>query len=331
MSSTSPEGMYICGTLLPTLGAVVVGLRFYTRTKLKVELRFDDWAQIPALILDLAIIKIAALAFFRRVFCTHRPSLLDTIIRTLIFLIVIWAIAFIIFYASACGNHPTAAWEGNAGGVIPLSCRITAQFEEAYAITDFAFDLLVLVVPIPSIWALKTSLARKVSITSVFMFALVGLGASMARLIIYVQLAGGAARKASIDAQTQDTQAVWISMLETGLALIAVNLPCVWGLVSLRNGGSSSPTSTKNHARGKTSRRYAGLDDDDWRMHKRESDQTSQDIHLVKNARIDTLVARDDDLEAGYQAEQGTSKDEGINVIRSFTQTETRKHTSANR
>ena len=70
-------------------------------------------------------------------------------------------------------------------------CLITEPVMQAYAITDFFFDFLVLLVPIPSvapyiphskdrnadncakIWTLKTSLARKISITSVFMLALV--------------------------------------------------------------------------------------------------------------------------------------------------------------
>ena len=159
-------------------------------------LRFDlqlIYALQMLQILDLALIKIAALSFFRRVFCICRPSLLNSIIWGLIFLIIAWAIAFITFYASACGNHPNAAWGGQMEGNVSFAryCLITEPVMQAYAITDFFFDFLVLLVPIPSvapyiphsidrnadnctkIWTLKTSLARKISITSVFMLALV--------------------------------------------------------------------------------------------------------------------------------------------------------------
>ena len=50
MSTTSPEGILACSTVLPPLGIVVVGLRFHARLGQKAELRFDDWAQIPALV-----------------------------------------------------------------------------------------------------------------------------------------------------------------------------------------------------------------------------------------------------------------------------------------
>ena len=50
MSATSPEGILACSTILPALGIGVVGLRLHTRLRQKSELKFDDWAQIPALV-----------------------------------------------------------------------------------------------------------------------------------------------------------------------------------------------------------------------------------------------------------------------------------------
>lgn len=50
MSTTSPQGILACSTVLPALGIAVVGLRFYTRIQQKARLEFDDWGQIPALV-----------------------------------------------------------------------------------------------------------------------------------------------------------------------------------------------------------------------------------------------------------------------------------------
>ena len=50
MSTTSPEGVYACSTVVPVLSIVAVVLRFYTRSRQKVGLQFDDWAQVPALV-----------------------------------------------------------------------------------------------------------------------------------------------------------------------------------------------------------------------------------------------------------------------------------------
>lgn len=55
MSTTSPEGIYACSTVVPVLSIVAVVLRFHTRMRQKVGLQFDDWAQIPALVWFLSV------------------------------------------------------------------------------------------------------------------------------------------------------------------------------------------------------------------------------------------------------------------------------------
>lgn len=44
------QGLLACSTMLPTLGIVVVGLRFYARSTQKAKLKIDDWLQIPSLV-----------------------------------------------------------------------------------------------------------------------------------------------------------------------------------------------------------------------------------------------------------------------------------------
>ena len=50
MSTTSPEGILACSTVVPALCIVVVVVRFHMRSKQKAQMAFDDWAQIPALV-----------------------------------------------------------------------------------------------------------------------------------------------------------------------------------------------------------------------------------------------------------------------------------------
>ncbi|KAF2755553.1 hypothetical protein EJ05DRAFT_540262 [Pseudovirgaria hyperparasitica] len=183
--------------------------------------------QIPAL----GLVKIAALCFYRRMFCVHRKGSLVVIIWTLIYATILWMIGCVISYALGCGTHPTAAWGGN----IPFAtyCKdITLRWEVGFSVTDFVLDTLVLVVPLPSIWSLRTTFGRKLGITCVLMLALVGYGASIARMAVFIRLATGVMGASAIDIQSSDTQAIWFSQLETGLALIAVNLPTLWKLVS---------------------------------------------------------------------------------------------------
>ena len=101
-------------------------------------------------ILALGLIKIAALSFYRRIFCPLKPSILNTTIWILICLTVTWTITCIITYVAACGSHPSAAWEGNIPYVLYCG-KNTLPFEEAYAISDFVLDVFVLATPIPSV------------------------------------------------------------------------------------------------------------------------------------------------------------------------------------
>ncbi|KAM3080819.1 hypothetical protein ACMFMG_004773 [Clarireedia jacksonii] len=185
----------------------------------------------------LTLIKCSALAFYRRVFCTVRPSLLNTVIWILIIITTAWGIGFIGFYAGSCGSHPSAAWQGN----IPFIkyCRdITPKFEQAFAASDFILDSFVLIIPIPSIWHLRMTKGRKVGITGIFMLALIGYGVCIARLESFVILAVATFSQKAPDIQTADTQAIWYSMLETGFTLIAVNLPSLWSLIAKVSVGS---------------------------------------------------------------------------------------------
>ena len=63
------------------------------------------------------------------------------------FLTVGWAVALIITYVTACGTHPAAAWESEISYV--RYCKSSLHWEEAFAISDFILDLLVLTLPLP--------------------------------------------------------------------------------------------------------------------------------------------------------------------------------------
>ena len=99
-------------------------------------------------IVALAIIKIAALQFYRRIFVT-RNGTLNKIIWTLQALIVVWCIGFFGYYPGACDSHPEAAWSGYVG--FAQYCIKSEKFEQAFGISDFLLDTAVLVVPLPSV------------------------------------------------------------------------------------------------------------------------------------------------------------------------------------
>ena len=120
-------------------------------------------------------------------------------------------------------------------------------------------------------------------------------------------------------------------MLETGLALIALNLPSLWGLIShfslksiLRSVGSL--LSVRSHASGNNSRCYAGLEDP---PHVGGSSKAaSQNIELIPpggRAKFTTAATRDLQSNGSIDSYRaGTKLEQGINVQRSMKQTEMR-------
>ncbi|KAL8734327.1 MAG: hypothetical protein Q9166_001525 [cf. Caloplaca sp. 2 TL-2023] len=165
------------------------------------------------------------------------------------------------------------------------------------------------------------STGRKVALTGVFMVALVGLGASIARMAVFIQLA-----------TALNTQAVWFSMLETGLALISLNLPPTWGLFShlslesvLNSLRSLFSTQSRGSSRGSSGsfektkgRAYVNM------HHKGYNDVESQDVELVPHravAEFDTKV----EGQSGVGSKQkGGDWRGGISVHSSMEQTESR-------
>lgn len=63
---------------------------------------------------------------------------------------VAWVISFVVFYSLSCGSHLSALWGGDLS-FVEYCVKLTEKFEEAYAISDFILDSLVLLVPLPSV------------------------------------------------------------------------------------------------------------------------------------------------------------------------------------
>jgi len=180
------------------------------------------------------MIKVSALCFYRRLFCIQRPSIFNTFLMCSIGLVTLFGLVFLGWFIGLCGSHPDAIWASEQS--FEKYCVKQPEWVLGFSITDFVATCLVMMVPLPTIWNLKTTLARKASITGVFLLALVGLGASLARVITSVQIAALVSKADRdldiyVDVGALDTRSVWIALLETGCSLIAVNLPTLGNLV----------------------------------------------------------------------------------------------------
>ena len=102
-------------------------------------------------------IKVAALVFFRRIFCVKGSrDWFNTTTLVMIVVIVLWTVAFEVLAASQCGTHPSALWSGSTKYF--EYCSIALPYLLSFSVSDFITDVMILIVPIPMIWSLKINL-----------------------------------------------------------------------------------------------------------------------------------------------------------------------------
>ncbi|KAI9745894.1 MAG: hypothetical protein M1818_000575 [Claussenomyces sp. TS43310] len=214
-------------------------------------------------ILALALIKFSALTFYSRVFNTkHRRTAFDMLNLMTMAVVLLWAIAMLITNSLQCGTHISALWVGSKSWIVYCHPG-TGEFVEAFGISNAILDVWVLVLPLPRIFQLHTTTQRKFAVSGVFLLASVGLAASLARMVIYIQSALDVLSPLA-DYRLLTTVQVYWSILEAGICLLAVNLPSIWiyigkglpeglvasirsviSLASLRSGGSGSRSQTR--------------------------------------------------------------------------------------
>jgi len=90
--------------------------------------------------------------------------------------------------------------------------------------TDLITDVLILLLPVPKIWALHLTPAKKWAVMGIFLLGGIATGASAARIYIFVSSV-----KRSLDPTLDENLSVstviYWSMIEAGLSLIAACLP----------------------------------------------------------------------------------------------------------
>lgn len=221
-------------------------------------------------ILTLGCTKISALFFLRRIFCVlgHR-TLFSALTLWTVAIVVLWVIAFLMLTGLQCGTHFSALWTGKED--YARYCHISFPYLAGFAISDFLLDLWIICLPIPQIWSINTTLKRRFGVLGVFLLALVGLAACIARLAVIMEIEHGGF-KAFTEPRLINTKSIYLSVLEAGLSLIAVNFPSLWWLFSkvtlekvlhsmrsmiLLTSGRSQSSSQRNPAHSPKSQSYS--------------------------------------------------------------------------
>ena len=137
-------------------------IRCYWRRYVELELLSDERTHDPLQleypfdlmqIVTLATIKMSILFFYRRIF---RGKTFDIASWVLIGVVAAWAITFFIAILAACGTSIAANFQ--TLGALKGECVNTFDILIALAVSDVAVDLAILIMPIPLVSPLKTSI-----------------------------------------------------------------------------------------------------------------------------------------------------------------------------
>lgn len=133
---------------------------------------------------SLACSKLSALFFYRRIFCVGgKGHWFDKCIIGTIMIVVLWLVVFQFLMGFQCGTHFSAAWDGN----YKKYCTFSFPYLYGFTISDFLLDIWILSLLVPRVLQLNTKLSKKLAVIGVFFLTFVGVFASGARMVQYIE------------------------------------------------------------------------------------------------------------------------------------------------
>lgn len=129
----------------------------------------------------LGCIKMSFLCFYHRIFAVERKSGISYMLIGMTGVMLAWTLVFFFEKIFECGLDFWAIW-GTTKDLME-NCIDTMQVVLWFCITDFATDVLIILIPVPLIWRLKLSRPKKIATTAVFLLGSVTVAASLCRLV----------------------------------------------------------------------------------------------------------------------------------------------------
>ncbi|KAI0096821.1 hypothetical protein F4776DRAFT_658606 [Hypoxylon sp. NC0597] len=173
-------------------------------------------------------VKSSIIFFSRRIFVSRRGSPFDWASRILIISSIAWSIACLGTVIFSCGKNVSLRW-APVQSMDASRCDVSKP-QEALIISDFILDIMIIILPIPSVWSLNMSWGKKLAVTGMFLVGLMSLAASTSQLVIYF-LVYYQTHVFGIDINGAVITILWLNMLENSAAAIASCLPSFTVLV----------------------------------------------------------------------------------------------------
>ncbi|MCJ1476422.1 hypothetical protein MMC13_005088 [Lambiella insularis] len=188
------------------------------------------WAFELMQIIALGLVKLSVLFFYRRIFCTGAwNGVFSAVTIAMITIVLLWTSGFFITWIFLCRGYPAAYWISSATEA--EYCIDTGMLHNAFAISDFLTDCLMLLLPIVPVLRLQMSSGRKLALIGVFMLGALTVAASCTRMVIYQKATSAKFHPGSkVDIDLTASISMYWSMLESGLGFCAACLPTLYTL-----------------------------------------------------------------------------------------------------
>ena len=101
--------------------------------------------------IEVGLVKLTFLFFFRRMFCTNVKAMTPFNIVTVVLITLVssWIAAFLLTALTMCGTNFQALW-GTEMDML-THCANTKTQQIALAVSNFVFDVTIIVLPIPKV------------------------------------------------------------------------------------------------------------------------------------------------------------------------------------
>jgi hypothetical protein len=178
-------------------------------------------------LLALGFIKLSILFLYRRIF-TGRGF--DIASRITIGITIAWTVGFLVTYFAACGKDFWAYYSSLAA--LQEKCIDTFKMMLALAVTDVMVDIIILVMPIPFVFALQMPLQRKLGVCAILMVGALAISCGITRMAVFAQFLSPDLFKKKTIAGVSTTDAVGVvsllefwGVVEIGVGMVACCLP----------------------------------------------------------------------------------------------------------
>ena len=185
-------------------------------------------------ILALGLVKLSVLFFYRRIFYTGTRTMFSILNVLMMFVVGLWMSGFFISWIFICRADPAAYWISSATEA--QYCVDTGMLHNAYAVSDFVTDTLILLLPIAPVLRLHLTTGRKIALVGIFMLGALTVAASCTRMVIYQKATAAKFHPGShVDIDLTAAISMYWSMLESGLGFCAACLPTIYTIVKSKS------------------------------------------------------------------------------------------------